>query len=258
MRNTYFFVLFICLIPTLLFGKECFVNVTSQDNGDCVQCAKEPATPGDKVAGMIKPFLNHVSESKEQKQKIDRFKGYLLFLKDPLNKKSCENYPQALLKYTTDFQKEFGDCQKGIDLFEKKKYICEWVLNTFNDQMVDSIFGYWTTKNAKGELVNIKGKSIEQIDGFVRAQAAWCNRMQKSYKSKIYISCGDLNRWVGDLNITKTVGEAMKRDMAQSNEPPPLSPEEEQKRLFDQGCKYFDKNPGTNFTKDLYMACVTR
>ncbi len=124
--------------------------------------------------------------------------------------------------------------------------------------MVESIFSYLYTKKPTGELIPIKDKSIFQIEGFIRTRLSWCKQMQKNYKNKIFMSCGELNSWVDEINQNQRIGEAMKRDMAQSSEPPPLTPEEQKKKMLDEGCKYFDKNPGTNFTKEIYEVCVTR
>jgi len=242
------------------FGKECSVNFNQSETKDCVTCTKEPGQPSDKLVSLLRPLVNHVTDSKDQKIRIDRYRAYLSFLKDPASKKNCDNYQEFLKIHTKEFQRDLSECEKGLDLLERNKYVCEWVLNEFNNKMVDAIYGHWTEKKSNGEFVQIKGRSMDQVEGFIRAQAAWCNGKQKLFKSKIFLSCGDLNRWVEQMDLVKKVGESMKSDMARSNEPSAdgLSPDEQKRQLLDNACKYFDKNPGTTFTKDLYMNCVTR
>lgn len=247
-----------CFISINSYAVDCIVTITpsSQSEKDCIVCKNEIRTPSDKVANLVNPIVGFVTDSAEQKQKLDRLKGYALFLNNKSNMKSCDNYKSLVEKFNKDFQKELVECEKGIDLLERKKIVCEWVLNTYNGQIVDSFYRHWSLVKPDGKVEFIAGRTMEQLEMPIRSQHNWCKKAQKAFKSKVFIHCGDLDRWVEELNISKRVSESMKRDMNSKNEK--SNSESDRKSMLDQACQYFENNAATTFTKDLYLNCLDR
>ena len=169
-----------------LYSKECLIPL--QSNGpakDCIHCAKEVVSPGEKVAGLIKPIVNFVTDSDEQKAKLIKLKSTAYFLNSSSNKLECANYKNVMQSFSQEFQKNLVECEKGLDLLEKKKIVCTWILNTYNEEVISSFYSHWSTVNSNGKAEYIAGRSIDQIEGPIRAQHSWCKKISVKNKGKI-------------------------------------------------------------------------
>lgn len=226
------------------------------NSNDCIHCMAEVKTPSERADKLMSPLVDLYSNAKEQQERIAQFKGYAQFLNGQKNKNECSNYKAVMLKFQKDFQKELAECEKGPVLLDRRKVICEWVLNTYSDKVIESFYAHWSVTGPKGEVKLIPGRTKEEIEGPIRAHESWCRKVRGNYKNKMFINCGEVTDWVKEFDLVKRVSESMKRDMESQNAAKPSSDDRE--RLFEEGCKYFDSNPATTFTKDLYLKCLTR
>lgn len=251
-------ILIILFFVSAAYSKECIVETAYKPAaaGDCIHCLPEVKSPGEKASKLIAPLMDFVSNKSEQQEVINRYKGYTHFLNSRKNKLECSNYKAVAGKFQKDFQKELSECEKGPDLIDRRKIICEWVLNTYSDKITESFYAHWTQYDAKGNPQLIAGRTKEQLEGPIRSHEAWCRKVKNNYKQKMFISCGEVTDWVREFDIVKRVSESMKKD--RETESAGTSTQKDRKSLFDEGCKYFENNPATTFTKDLYMECLTR
>lgn len=249
--------LFLPFLSMNSFAKECMVEINAPVKAqDCIHCAAELRAPSDKAERLLNPLVDLYTNAKEQNQAIAEFKGHEQFLNSRKNKNECSNYPQVLAKFNKSFQKELSECEKSPGLLDRKKLLCDWVLNTFNEKMRDSFYAHWSELGPKGEVKLIAGRTKEQIEGPIRAHDAWCRKVRKNYKNKTSVYCTDVSGWVAEFDLVKRVSESMKRDLERKEETQPT--DADRQRMFLEACKQFDNTPATTFTKDLYMECVTR
>lgn len=226
---------------------------------DCVVCQNDIKIPADKVEVTVNPLINFVTNEKDQADIIRKFKVQEHFLSGKENASRCSNYNSIKKEFAHDFQTYVSTCEKGPDLLDKQKLICEWVLPKYNSKIIDSFYAYWSEVGPDGKVKFKPGKYKEDLESSIRAQESWCRKVEKNYKNRIFLSCGDLKDWVHEFDITKKVSEAMKRDM-QSSENQSNSAagvESDRKKMFQDACKYFDTHAATTFTQNFYLECIT-
>lgn len=248
----------IFLVSTQLYSKECSPTLTTHGiSKDCIKCALDPIPRPANLEKITRPLNNFFTDKNSQVGRVDRYKSFIKFLESNDNQKLCSNYKSLVNLFNKEFQEEISNCEKGPEILDRNKIICEWALNTYNDQMIAAIENQlYEASGTKGLLKYIKGRTLEHMDGPIRTQFNWCLKMKNTYKGKIFVSCGDLENWVNELNLVKRVSESMRRDMAARDSN--VDPIEDRKKMSRDACKYFDKNSATTWTRDFYLNCVTR
>lgn len=254
MKTLIFFVL---LFSSQVFSKECTVNVNSNgaNPNDCIHCTTEVKTPAGKAGGTFDGVMNFVTNKDDQQKAVTKYKATANFLNSKKNKAECSNYNAIADAHKNEFKKDLSECEEGPDMLDRRKMLCEYVLNTYSNTVIDTFYAYWSRTGANGKPEFIPGRYKEQIEGPIRDHDSWCKKVKANYKHKMYISCGEVANWVEEFNITKRVGEAMKRDM-QTKETP-ISAAEKRKKMMEDACKIFDEKGINQFTKGLYLAeCI--
>lgn len=232
-----------------------FENYKLQAPIDCIKCQEDMKIPSDKVESTVNPLINFVTGSKEQQEQIRKFKVMDHFLSSKENIKKCSNYKAFSLNFSKDFQVYVNSCEKGPDIIDRKKVICDWVLPKYSEKVTDSFYAHWTTYGADKKIKLKPGKYKEDIEPAIRAHEYWCRQVEKNYKNKIYLGCNDAKDWVKEFDLVKRVSVSVRRDMeVQDN---PKNSEEIREKIFKERCAYFEKNPATTFTSSLYLSCIT-
>jgi hypothetical protein len=253
MKTLIFLVL---LASTQVYSKECVVDTKSSgaNPNDCIHCTTDVKSPAGKAGSTFDGVMNFVTNKDDQQKTVSKFKATLNFLNSKKNKAECSNYNVIATNHKNEFKLELAECEEGPDLLDRRKMLCEYVLNAYSNAVIDTFYSYWSRTGANGKPEFIPGRYKEQIEGPIRAHDSWCKKVKANYKNKMYISCGEVSNWVDEFNITKRVGEAMKRDMETKEES--ISPAEKRKKMLENACKYFDTHDPTTFTKDLYLQCI--
>lgn len=259
MKIVHLLILLMSFIQNVLAAEECVIDFNKYKTlapRDCVSCQNDINIPSDKIEKLVNPVINFVTDSNDQSVVLRRLKVLEHFLSGKSNAARCSNYKKLASDFSKEFKSYVSLCEKGPDLLDTRKPICEWVLSTYSSKVTDTFYAHWTEYGPKGEPKLIPGRYKEDLEPAIRAHESWCRMVKKNYKNKIYLDCNDVTSWVSEFNITKKVSEAMKRDM-EAHEESSSSPEERRQKMFQEGCKYFEKNPATTFTKDLYLNCIT-
>jgi len=241
------------------FSADCPINFETYNldvGEDCSVCGGKSPSVQNSIASTVSPVIGFVTNSEEQKKEIRKFKVLEHFLSKEIHKKQCSNYGELKLRFQREFKAKLELCEKGPDLLERTKVTCQFVLETFSRKMTDSFYAHWSTVDTKGNVTLIAGRYKEQIEQPIRSHFMWCQKVKKNYKQKIYVDCKDAEDWVSEFNRLKKISESVRRDLEQSVEN--SSSEDLRRKMFQEGCKYFDNNPATTFTRDLYMACLTQ
>ncbi len=217
---------------TVLAVEECpidFNKYKTQAPTDCVVCQNDVKVPSDKVEKVMTPLINFIEESNDEGIALRKLKVMQHFLESKQNQNKCSNYKTVSSSFKEVFQKYLLSCEKGpelTDIFNKRKAICEWTLSQYNQKITDGFYSYWMTITPDGKPKLIPGKKIEDLEGPIRNQATWCRQVEKNYKNKMFINCGDVQRWDSDFDLVKKVSESMKRDMNSSPQAPAMSREQ--------------------------------
>lgn len=244
-------------ISTMTSAKDCVINpLEDSKSPDCVHCGSDIKTPGDKSESLGKGLLDFVGNKKEQRSQITKLKSYSAFLSNAKNKKECSNYKSLESTFRTEFQTELGKCEKGPESLDRNKMLCEYVLSDYSQKIMDTFYAHWTSYGNDGKPKLIPGRTKEQIEGPIRAHSTWCKKVEATYKNKIYINCGEVKEWVNEFDTVQRITAALKKNRESQEESKPV--EKSREEMLNQACKYFDNNPATTFTRDLYLACVTR
>lgn len=251
-------IILMSFLPFISFAGDCVVDLSpgGANPKDCIHCTEQMKTPGDKVHSTFASVNDFITNKDDQKKMIDTFKGYERFLNSQKNKNTCSNYDSILKKFQKDFKKELAECEKGPAMFDRNKMLCEWVLNNYSNKVIDTFYAHWTKIGANGQPTLIPGKTKEQIEGPIRAHESWCRKVKSNYKNKMFINCGDVTDWVREFDIVRKVSESMRRD--RENQEAAKATSSDRNKLFEEGCKYFETNPATTFTSQLYLECITR
>lgn len=245
------------LLPIVAHSRECtIVPLDESKSPDCVHCGSELKTPGDKSESMGKGLMDFVGNKKEQRAQIAKFKSYSAFLINPKNKKECSNYKSLEATFKNEFRTELMKCEKGPESLDRNKMICEYVLSDYSQKITDTFYAHWTSYGSDGKPKLIPGRTKEQIEAPIRSHHAWCTKVEAAYKNKLYINCGEVKEWVSEFDTAQRISAALKknREVQEASK----SVEKSREEMLNQACKYFDNNPATTFTKDLYLTCVTR
>lgn len=238
------------------FASECVVGDKPLPSKDCVHCNETPKAPTESLPKAMGAFSNLLNDKDDQLALVNKLKAYSQVLNTPKAKSECSNFKKLMSDYQAIFQKELGECEKGpTTFFDRRKVVCNYVLNDYAQKILETFYAHWSKPGPDGKPVVIAGKTMEQIEGPIRAHDSWCKKVKKSYGTKLFLSCGEVENWVGQFNITKKVHESMVKDMASSDSAKDSTVDRQ--KLFEEGCKYFDKNPATTFTSGLYMKCIT-
>lgn len=251
-------ILFVLLTSSKAYSKECAVDMTPKgaNPNDCIHCTADMKTPVGKAGNTFDGVMNFVSNKEEQQKSIAKYKATLSFLNSKKNKTECSNYNAIASKYKSEFRKDLNECEEGPDMLDRRKMLCDYVLNTYSSSIIDTFYAHWSKTGANGKPELIPGRFKEQIEGPIRAHDSWCRKVKANYKNKMFISCGEVAEWVREFDYVKKISDSMRRDR-EAHEVT-VSTEDIRKKQFDEGCKYFETHPATTLTKDLYLECITR
>lgn len=233
-----------------------FKNYRLQAPIDCYKCVYDQKFPSDKVEQTVNPVMGFIMDSEENQILLRKMQVMEHFLRGKNNATTCSNYNDLKKQFNTEFTQQVALCEKGPDLLNKKKKVCSWVLETYAKAINDSFYSYWSYLDEKGNVQFIKGRNKEDLEPSIRSFNNWCNKVLGNYKNKIFLSCSEARDWVKEFDMVKRISDSIKKSLEDSQAKE--SPEDARKKMFDEGCKYFDKNAATTFTKDLYLACLTR
>ena len=239
------------------FSRECSIALLDDSkNPDCVHCGSDLKSPGDKAESMGKGLLDFVGNKKEQRAQISKLKSYSNFLTNEKNKKECSNYKSLESTFKNEFRNELIKCEKGPESLDRNKMICEFVLSHYSQKIIDTFYAHWTTYGKDGKPKLISGRTKEQIEAPIRAHYAWCTKVEATYKNKLFINCGDVKGWVQEFDTAQRITAALKKNRETQESVKPVETSREE--MLNEACKYFENNPATTFTRDLYLTCVTR
>jgi hypothetical protein len=256
-KNFIFFIMaFVCQVKAAEVCKIDFGNYKLQAPVDCVKCQTDIKIPSDKVESTVNPLINFVTGSKEQQELIRKFKVMDHFLSSKENAKRCSNFKDLSQNFSKEFQSYVTSCEKGPEVIDRKKVICEWVLPKYSEKVTDSFYAHWTTYGPDKKIKLKPGKYKEDLEPAIRAHEYWCRQVEKNYKNKILLNCTDVKDWVKEFDLVKRVSASVRRDMEVQNDP--KNSEEIRKKIFQERCAYFEKNPATTFTSSLYLSCLTQ
>ncbi len=259
LRKLSFFFFFISIqVGAAEICKIDFDKYKLQAPVDCVVCQNDIKIPSDAVESTVNPVINFVTEEKEQRSLVRKMKVYDHFLSSNDNATRCSNYKVLAREFSKEFQSHLANCEKGPDLIDKKKIICDWVLPKYNSKITDTFYAYWSEVTPSGQVKFKPGKTMVDIEIPIRAQEAWCRKVEKAYKNRIFLGCQTLKDWVLEFDTAKKISVAMKRDMQVSEEASSSTEtESSRKKMFQNACKYFDTHSASTFTQNLYLECIT-
>lgn len=218
---------------------------------DCINCQNDAKTPVDKIESPVHSVINFMTHENEQRTTVRKLKVYDHFLSSKKNKERCSNYKAISSEYFKEFQKHLVSCEQGPK--KKQERICAWVLPQHNTKITEAIFSA-VTETHRGVVRFKRGKYMDDLESPVRAQEAWCRKVEAKYENKVYLGCNQLKNLVREFDLgdrtTAAVKEAREAAQARATE---AELREKTKR---DGCKYFETHEPTILTQGIYLQCT--
>ncbi len=260
--------LFLCLDKANADGRVCFPTFMKFDDlkiigagVDCASCIKEQKTVNNEVANSVETIVKSFGQDEEVESKLARLRGLYSYLNQKDAKKDCTNYSNLAFLLVKETIEEMKVCEQGLDFMGKRKSLCSWVLETYNQSMTAALLRFKYQRFEKPDKTiteeQIEDKHQKQIDRIFRSHYSWCQQVEKIYRNKSNFNCISQEKHITELNEYSGLAESTKRKIDKDLASIPLP--DRRSTTLEQICQDFEKIKKVDSLVGLtYFHCLTR
>jgi hypothetical protein len=263
-----FFCLFIFFEEAKAQGRICFPTFMKFDDlkiigagVDCASCIKEQKTVTTEVTNSVEPILKTFSKDEDVESKLARLQGLNSYLLQKDAKKDCSNFPNLAYLLITESLEELKICEQGLDFMGKRKALCTWVLESYNNAISTALINYkyrrFQTADKNLTEDQIEAEHDKQVDKIFRSHYSWCQQVEKAYRNKNNFNCNSLEKHIVELNEYSGLSESTKKKIDKDLASIPMP--DRRSSSLEHICQSFEKIKKTESLFGFaYFHCLTR